>query len=78
MAENKKESDRTDRAMLRDRLNSAMRYFSQKKDETGRVHISLADYETLEDLFKKYFAKNGNGAFKRMYEDEFQTFIIDR
>lgn len=75
---NKKESDETDCAVLRDRLNSGMRYFSQNKDKYGRVHISLADYETLDGLFKKYFAKHGNGAFKRMYEEEFKTFIIDR
>lgn len=76
--EQTRESEETDCAMLRDRLNSAMRYFSQNKDEQGRTHISLADYETLDGLFNKYFAKHGNGAFKRMYEDEFEKFIIDR
>ena len=78
LEKNQRENDETDCAMLRDRLNSGMRYFSQNKDEQGRVHISLADYETLDGLFKKYFAKRGNGAFKKMYEDEFKKFIIDR
>ena len=78
IAENRKESDETDRAMLRDRLNSGMRYFSQNKDEQGRVHISLADYETLDGLFAKYFSKKGNGPFEKMYKDEFKKFIIDR
>jgi hypothetical protein len=78
IAELKRENDETDCAMLRDRLNSGMRYFSQNKDEHGNVHISLADYETLENLFQKYFSKKGNGAFKKMYEDEFKEFIIDR
>lgn len=48
------------------------------KDEYGNVHISLGDYEVVNDLFQKYFAKKGNGAFRKMYEDEFQKFIIDR
>ena len=78
MDENQRENDETDRAVIRDRLNGAMRYFSQNKDEHGNVHISLGDYEVLNDLFQKYFAKKGNGAFKKMYEDEFQKFIIDR
>ena len=78
IAANRKESDETDRAMLRDRLNSGMRYFSQNKDEQGRVHISLADYETLDGLFAKYFSKKGNGPFEKMYKDEFKKFIIDR
>lgn len=78
VAEHQRENDETDCAMLRDRLNSGMRYFSQNKDERGMVHISLADYETMDGLFKKYFSKKGNGAFKKMYEDEFKKFIIDR
>ena len=68
---------KTDRAMLRDRIASGMRYFSQNKDEAGNVHISLSDYENMEALFQQYFAKEGNGAFKKMYETEFQQFIVD-
>lgn len=78
LEQNQMENEETDCAMLRDRLNSGMRYFSDNKDEHGKVHISLADYETMDGLFKKYFSKKGNGAFKKMYEDEFKKFIIDR
>ena len=78
MKKNQKDNAETDCAMLRDRLNSAMRYFSQNKDKQGNIHISLTDYETLDDLFKKYFANGGNGPFERMYNDEFKHFIIDR
>ena len=77
MVENQRENDETDCAMLRDRLNSAMRYFSQNVDDEGNVHISLADYETLDGLFQKYFSKHGNGAYKKAYKD-FKNFIIDR
>lgn len=75
---NNKESIKTDCAMLRDRLNSGMRYFSQFKDENDNVHIKLSDYEILDGLFKEYFKKGGNGPIKRMYEEEFIHFIIDR
>ena len=75
---NKKESNKTDCAMLRDRLNSGMRYFSQNKDENGNVHIKLSDYQTIDALFQEYFSKGGNGPFKKMYNDEFIHFIIDR
>lgn len=68
----------TDKAILRDRIASGMRYFSQNKDEHGNVHISFSDYENMEALFQQYFAKEGNGAFKKAYETEFQKFIIDR
>lgn len=78
IVDNQKENDETDCAMLRDRLNSAMRYFTNNRvDEDGNVHISLGDYETLDGLFEKYFAKNGNGAYKKAYK-EFKDFIIDR
>ena len=69
---------KTDRAMLRDRIAGGMRYFSQNKGEDGEVHISFSDYENMDALFREYFAKGGNGAFKKMYESEFQQFIIDR
>ncbi|MBR4929344.1 MAG: hypothetical protein IKZ00_00925 [Bacteroidaceae bacterium] len=68
---------KTDRAVLRDRIASGMRFFSQNRDEDGNVHIKFSDYENLEDLYQEYFKKGGNGAFKRMYESEFQSFIID-
>jgi vacuolar-type H+-ATPase subunit I/STV1 len=69
---------KTDCAMLRDRIASGMRYFSQNKDADGNVHISFSDYENMEALFQEYFAKDGNGAFKKAYKTEFQQFIIDR
>ena len=71
------ENEETDRTVLRANINSAMRYFEMKREENGEVHISLADYETLDGLFEKYFAKKGNGAFKQAHK-EFKTFIIDR
>lgn len=70
-------NDKTDCAMLRDRIGSGMRYFSKNIGADGKVHISLSDYENMDALFKEYFAKHGNGAFKKMYEDEFKHFIID-
>ena len=71
-------NDKTDCAMLRDRINSGMRYFSQNIGPDGKVHISLVDYENMNALFQEYFAKHGNGAFKKMHDDEFVHFIIDR
>lgn len=69
---------KTDRAMLRDRIASGMRHFSQNKDEDGNIHINLSDYENMDALFQQYFAKDGNGTFKKMYETEFQKFVIDQ
>lgn len=71
-------SNKTDCAMLRDRIGSGMRYFSKNISSDGKVHISLSDYENMNALFQEYFTKHGNGAFKKMYEDEFIHFIIDR
>ena len=78
IAENQRKNEKTDRTMLRDRLNSGMRYFSQNKDENGNVHISLRDYEIMDSMFQEYFSKHGNGRVGRSYEDEFKHFIIDR
>ena len=75
---NNKASIKTDCAVIKDRLNGGMRYFSQNKDENGNVHIKLNDYEILDDLFKEYLDKGGNGPVKRMYEEEFLHFVIDR
>lgn len=72
-----KANNKTDCAMLRDRIGSGMRYFSRNIGPDGKVHISLSDYENMNALFKEYFTKHGNGAFKKMYEDEFVHFIID-
>ena len=76
--EHKENNDKTDKALLRDRIAGGMRYFSERADKNGDVHISFSDYENMEDLFQEYFSKGGNGAFKKMYEEEFRKFLIDR
>ena len=78
MKKNKKANDKTERAMLRDRISSGMRYFSKNVGEDGKVHISFSDYVNMDALFKEYFDHEGNGPFEKMYEDEFLHFIIDR
>ena len=78
MDKNSEKSKATDCVMLRDRIASGMRYFSQNRDPEGNVHIAFSDYENMEALFQEYFVKDGNGAFRKMYETEFQKFIIDR
>lgn len=76
--EHKADSDKTDCVMLRDRIASGMRYFSQNKGEDGNVHIPFAEYVNMDALFQEYFIKDGNGPFHKMYEQEFKKFIIDR
>jgi hypothetical protein len=46
--------------------------------EDGKVHISMSDWENMNALFQEYFAKHGNGAFKKLYDEEFVHFTIDR
>lgn len=67
-----------DSALLRDRIVQGMRFFSKNIGEDGFVHIKLTDYENLSHLFEEYFQCGGNGALKKMYEDEFKTWKIDR
>ena len=71
-------NNKTDCAMLRDRIGSGMRYFSKNVGADGKVHISFSDYVNMDALFQEYFAHDGNGPFKKMYEDEFVHFVIDR
>ena len=78
MKRNKKANDKTERAMLRDRISSGMRYFSKNVGADGKVHIAFSDYVNMDALFQEYFEHEGNGPFERMYEDEFLHFIIDR
>lgn len=78
MDETNKANNKTDCAMLRDRIGSGMRYFSRNIGSDGKVHISWSDWENMNALFQEYFAKHGNGAFKKMYDDEFVHFVIDR
>lgn len=75
---NNEANNKTDCAMLRDRISSGMRYFTKNVKEDGKVHITLSDYENMDGLFQEYFSKHGNGAFKKMYKDEFEHFVIDR
>lgn len=66
-----------DQALLRDRILSGIRYFSQNKDLNGCVHIELHDYENMNSLFTEYFLSGGNGIVKKIYENEFCNWIID-
>lgn len=77
MEKNQKANNKTDCAMLRDRINSGMRFFKKNVDADGNVHISFSDYVNMDALFQEYFSKNGNGPFGKMYEEEFKHFIID-
>lgn len=78
MDEQKEENKKTDCALLRDRISSGMKYFSKNIGVDGKVHISLSDYENMNELFQEYFSKNGNGVFRKIYEGEFIHFVIDR
>ena len=66
-----------DQALLRDRILSGIRYFSQNKDLNGYVHIELHDYENMDSLFTEYFLSGGNGAVHKIYENEFKNWVID-
>lgn len=66
-----------DCSLMRDRLIQGLRYFSQQVDENGIVHISMTDYENLEELFTEYFKCGGNGVCHSLYENEFKKFKID-
>ena len=71
------EGKKRDCAVLRDRILAGMRYFSQNKDEHGVVHISMTDYENMNEMFSEYFNCNGNGVCHSLYENEFKKFKID-
>lgn len=68
---------RRDCAVLRDRILGGMRYFSQNVDENGIIHISMTDYENMNEMFSEYFNCNGNGVCHSLYENEFKKFKID-
>lgn len=78
MEKAKEANDKTDCAVLRDRISSGMRYFSKNVDVDGKVHIAFSDYVNMDALFQEYFVHGGNGPFKKMYEEEFVHFVIDR
>lgn len=72
-----RDGKRRDRSLMRDRLVQGMRYFSQQTDENGVVHISMTDYENLDEMFKEYFKCGGNGVCHSLYVNEFNKFKID-
>lgn len=68
---------RRDVAVMRDRILSGLRYFSQNKDLNGVVHISMTDFENMNSLITEYLDAGGNGVVKHIYENDFQTYKID-
>lgn len=72
-----KDGKRRDCSLMRDRLIQGLRYFSQQKDSEGVIHISMTDYENLNEMFNEYFNCNGNGVCHSLYENEFKKFKID-
>lgn len=78
MMESDEKKRKTERVILRNAIADAMRQVGQNVGPDGKIHIRLSDYENLDELFEEYFDHLGNGAFKRMYEDEFSHVIIDR
>lgn len=68
---------RRDCSVLRDRLLSGLRYFSQNKDKNGNIHISMTDYENMSKMFEEYEKAGGNGLVKHLKESEFDKFIVD-
>ena len=66
-----------DCTVLRDRILSGLRYFSQNKDDMGNVHISMTDFENMSKMFDEYEKAGGNGLVKHMKETEFEKFIVD-
>lgn len=69
---------RRDCAILRDRILQACRFFGKNKDESGDIHVGMAEYENLQHLFEEYFSAHGNGIVKKIYEEEFVKWIIDK
>lgn len=65
-----------DCSILRDRLLQAVKYF-RKNVINEEVHINIIDWENLNSMFEEYFKANGNGAIKKIYEEEFKNWIID-
>jgi hypothetical protein len=65
-----------DCAILRDRILQAVKYF-RKNTIDNEVHINIIDWENLNAMFEEYFKANGNGAIKKIYEEEFKNWVID-
>lgn len=61
---NKAESDANDLAIIRDILNRKMRNSLTSPSEC----VTLADYETVSELFNRYEKLGGNGKIHAMYK----------
>lgn len=72
-----RDGKRRDCSLMRDRLLSGLRYFSQNRDENNNVHISMTDFENMSKMFEEYEKAGGNGLVKHLKETEFDNFIID-
>ena len=69
---------RRDATIFRDRLLQSHRFYSQRRDSDGIVYLSISEFENLQNMFKEYFAANGNGVIKQIYEQDFlPNFRID-
>lgn len=72
-----RDGKRRDCSLMRDRLLSGLRYFSQNRDENNNVHISMTDFENLSKMFEEYEKAGGNGLVKHLKETEFDNFVVD-
>lgn len=72
-----RDGKRRDCSLMRDRLLSGLRYFSQNRDEHNNVHISMTDFENMSKMFEEYEKAGGNGLVKHLKETEFDNFIVD-
>lgn len=72
-----RDGKRRDCSLMRDRLLSGLRYFSQNRDENNNVHISMTDFESMSKMFEEYEKAGGNGLVKHLKETEFDNFIVD-
>ena len=72
-----RDGKRRDCSLMRDRLLSGLRYFSQSRDENNNVHISMTDFENMSKMFEEYEKAGGNGLVKHLKETEFDNFIVD-
>lgn len=73
-----KDGKARDRAVIRDRIIQSCRYYSQRRDEDGKIHVSISEHENLRHLFEEYFAANGNGSVKSIYDNDFlKNYVID-
>lgn len=73
-----RDGKRRDATIFRDRLLQSHRFYNQRRNADGFVYLSISEFENLQNMFKEYFAANGNGVIKQIYEQDFQpNFRID-